>query len=221
MLSFRRTFTADPEALTPGHPYSFDNSGRSCHVSFFEFRGAGPPSANFGYAGDVYVDLTPGSHALYWRDRHGSKPGQWRRWTSLLLDKVPLYKFLTAHPWAHDPQTSDLYLWVDPTGVTWTSRAEICASRVMMIQKNIATIAPGDKNPDVEALVAEILERMVDAEDHRTLPPIQDSRDRYSRSSPPLAGSSRPVPTKRGAASILDTCHGCVSESVTQSVNSS
>ncbi|KAF8218272.1 hypothetical protein K438DRAFT_22235 [Mycena galopus ATCC 62051] len=198
MLSFRRTFTVDPEALTPDHPYSFDNSGRSCHVSFFEFRGTGPPSSNLGYAGDVYVDLTPGSHALYWRDRHGRKPGQWRRWTALLLDKVPLYKFLTAHPWANDPKTSDLYLWVDPTGVTWTSRAEICASRVMMIQKDIATITPGDKNPDVEALVAEILERMLEADDRRTLPPIQDSRDRYSEPSPPHAGySSRPAPDKR------------------------
>ncbi|KAF7368934.1 hypothetical protein MVEN_00219600 [Mycena venus] len=197
MLSFRRTFAVNPEALDPGHPYSFDNSGRSgCHVSFFEFRGTGPPSSNFGHAGDVYVDLTPGSYALYWRDRHGRGPGQWRRWMALLLDKVPLYKYLTAHPWANHPQTSDLYLWVDPTGVTWTSRAEICASRVMMIQKNIATITPGDKNPDVEALVGEILARMLEAEDRRTLPPIQDSRDRYSGSSP-HAGFSRPAAEKR------------------------
>jgi hypothetical protein len=197
MLSFRRTFAVNPEALAHGHPYSFDNSGRSCHVSFFEFRGTGPPSSNFGYAGDVYVDLTPGSHALYWRDRHGRGSGPWRRWTALLLDKVPLYKFLTAHPWANDPQTSDLYLWADPTGVTWTSRAEICASRATMIQKEIATIAPGDKNPNVEALVAEILVRMVDAEDRRTLPPIRDSGDRYSGSSPPHAGLSRPAEKRR------------------------
>ncbi|KAJ6551655.1 hypothetical protein B0H19DRAFT_175731 [Mycena capillaripes] len=198
MLSFRRTFVVNPEALAPGHPYSFDNSGRSCHVSFFEFRGTGPPSSTFGYAGDVYVDLTPGSHALYWRDRQGRGPGQWRRWTALLLDKVPLYKFLISHPWANDPQTSDLYLWVDPTGVTWTSRAEICASRVLMIQKDVATIMPGAKNPDVEALVAEILARMIEEEDRRTLPPIQDKRDRYSGTSPPHAGPSRPAAVQRG-----------------------
>ncbi|KAJ7176469.1 hypothetical protein C8R46DRAFT_37684 [Mycena filopes] len=188
MLSFRRAFTVNPDGLAPGHPYSFDNSAR---ISFLEFRGTGPPSSNFGYAGDVYVDLTPGSQALYWRDRHGQGPGQWRRWTALLLDKVPLYKYLTAHPWASDPQTSDLYLWVDPGGVTWTSRAEICASRVMMIQKDIATITPGERHPNVEALVAEILVKMMQEEDRRALPPIQDKkRPRYSSPSSPHAGPS-------------------------------
>src|ERR1700761_655839 len=118
MLSFRRTFSANPEALTPGHPYSLDNSKKSCQVPFIEFRGTGRPSSTFGYPGDVYIDLTHGSYALYWRDRHGRSPGQWRKWTALLLDQVPLYKYLISHPWAHDPQTSDLYLWVDPTGVT-------------------------------------------------------------------------------------------------------
>ncbi|KAJ7792380.1 hypothetical protein B0H14DRAFT_169096 [Mycena olivaceomarginata] len=34
---------------------------------------------------------------------------------------------------------------------------------------------------------------MVDAEDRRTLPPIRDSGDRYSGSSPPHAGLSRPA----------------------------
>ncbi|KAJ7148665.1 hypothetical protein C8R43DRAFT_513881 [Mycena crocata] len=191
MLSFRRTFSVNPEALAPGHPYSFDDSGKTCLVSFFEFRGTGPPSSNFGYAGDVYIDLTPGSHALYWRDRHGRGPGQWRTWTALLLDRVPLYKYLISHPWANDPQESDLYLWVDLTAVTWTSRAEICASRVLIIQKGIATIRPGERNPDVEALVSEILVNMIEAEDHRTLPPIQDKRDRYSGASQPSLGFSR------------------------------
>ncbi|KAJ7025552.1 hypothetical protein C8F04DRAFT_133345 [Mycena alexandri] len=198
MLSFRRTFTANPEGLAPGHPYSFRNSGRSSQISFLEFRGTGPPSSNFGYAGDVYVDLTPRAQALYWRDRHGQGPGQWRRWTALLLDKVPLYKYLAAHPWANDPQTSDLYLWVDPGGVTWTSRAEICASRVMMIQKGIATITPGERHPDVEPLVAEILVKMMQEEDRQALPPIQDKRPRYSSPSPPHAGPSRLVDPHRG-----------------------
>ncbi|KAJ7698872.1 hypothetical protein B0H16DRAFT_790350 [Mycena metata] len=198
MLSFRRTFTVNPEGLAPGHPYSVRNSGRSSQITFLEFRGTGAPSSNFGHAGDVYVDLTPGAQALYWRDRHGQGPGQWRRWTALLLDKVPLYKYLMTHPWANDPQTSDLYLWVDPGGVTWTSRAEICASRVMMIQKGIATITPGERHPDVERLVAEILVKMMQEEDRRTLPPIQDKRPRYASPSPPHAGPSRPVEPNRG-----------------------
>ncbi|KAJ6535937.1 hypothetical protein DFH09DRAFT_98093 [Mycena vulgaris] len=198
MLSFRRTFSANPAVLAPGHPYSFDSAGKSCQVSFFEFRGTGPPTSTFGYAGDVYVDLTPGSHALYWRDRHGRGPGQWRRWTALLLDRVPLYKYLISHPWADDPQESDLYLWVDPNGITWTSRAEICASRVLMIQKNVATITPGERHPDVEALVSEILMKMIDVEDRRALPPIQDKRDRYSGPSPQLPPLSRSAAEQRG-----------------------
>ncbi|KAJ7489595.1 hypothetical protein FB451DRAFT_693960 [Mycena latifolia] len=198
MLSFRRAFSVNPAVLAPGHPYSFDSAGKSCQISFFEFRGTGPPVSSFGYAGDVYVDLTPGAHALYWRDRHGRGPGQWRRWTALLLDRVPLYKYLISHPWADDPQESDLYLWVDPNGITWTSRAEICASRVLMIQKDIATIPPRERHPVVEALVGEILAKMIEVEDRRTLPPIQDKRDRYSGRSPQHPGISRSASEHRG-----------------------
>ncbi|KAJ7083650.1 hypothetical protein B0H15DRAFT_417422 [Mycena belliarum] len=203
MLSFRRTFSVNPAVLVPGHPYSFDSAGKTCQVSFFEFRGIGPPDSSCGYAGDVYVDLTPGAHALYWRDRHGRGPGQWRRWTALLLDRVPLYKYLISHPWADDPQESDLYLWVDPNGVTWTSRAEICASRVEMIQKDIAKITPGDRNPDVEALASEILVKMIQVEDRRTLPQIQDKRDRYSGTSPQHPGLSRSPSEQRARSPSL------------------
>ncbi|KAK7052402.1 hypothetical protein R3P38DRAFT_2503038 [Favolaschia claudopus] len=197
MHSIRRTFTVNPDAFAPGHPYSFDSSGRSCRVSFLEYRGTGPPSSSFGNVGDLYVDLTPGSYALYWRDRQSRAPGQWQRWTSVLLDKIPLYKFLVAHPWCGDAQTSDIYLWADLSGVTWSSRAEICASRATMTQKNIATVAPGSKNPDVEALVAEILANMIALEEHST----QHSSSRHSGSgSPParlLGATSAPGPEKR------------------------
>ncbi|KAJ6617573.1 hypothetical protein B0H10DRAFT_2033007 [Mycena sp. CBHHK59/15] len=179
MLSFRRTFSVNPAAFASGHPYCFDSPNKAFEVSFFEFRGTGPPSQNFGYAGDVYVDLTPGLHALYWRDRHGLGPGRWRKWTALLLDKYPLYKYLISHPWANDPQESDLYLWVDPKGVTWASRSDICASRVLMIQKEIATVTPGVA-PDVDSLVAEILVKMIQTERHATLPESPKGQDSYS-----------------------------------------
>ncbi|KAF7304255.1 hypothetical protein HMN09_00826800 [Mycena chlorophos] len=182
MVSFRRTFPARPEAFSTNHPYTLDTSKQSCQVPFLEFRGTGPPSSTIGYPGDVYVDLTPSAYALYWRDRNGRDPGAWRRWTSLLLDQVPLYKYLVSHPWADDAQRSDLFLWVDPTGISWTSRAEICASRVVMIQKNIGAVQPGERNPDVPALVSQILEKMIDMEDRRTLPPILLER---SLTSPP------------------------------------
>lgn len=135
MLSFQRSFSTNPAVLAPGHPYAVNPSSASCTVHFFEFRGMGPPSTDFGHAGDVYIDLNPRMHALYWRDRdtvRGFGPGQWRRWTALLLDKVPLYKFLISHPWAGSAETSDLYLWVDPGGVAWTSKDALCASRVQV-----------------------------------------------------------------------------------------
>ncbi|KAJ7243043.1 hypothetical protein C8J57DRAFT_1367055 [Mycena rebaudengoi] len=193
MLSFRRSFTVSPEALASGHPYSFDSSSRSCAVSFFEFRGTGPPSSDVGYPGDVYVDLTPEQHTLYWRDRLGNGPGRWNRWTALLLDRIPLYKYLVSHPWAKDPQESDLYLWADSNGITWASKEEICASRVAMIQRGIATVMPGTI-PDVEALVAEILEKMIEKEDDKVSPRIRatDRSDEKNTSNHrPNAGSSR------------------------------
>ncbi|KAF7360741.1 hypothetical protein MVEN_00806000 [Mycena venus] len=170
MLSFQRSFSINPVVLAAGHPYALSSSNPYCTIHFFEFRGIGPPSADFGHAGDVYVDLTPRLHALYWRERdtvRGVGAGQWRRWTGLLLDKVPLYKFLVPHPWARSAETSDLYLWVDPGGVTWTSKDNLCASRVQMVQRNIATVTPGIV-PDVEELVSEVLHRMLDAERHAT-----------------------------------------------------
>ncbi|KAJ7813682.1 hypothetical protein B0H14DRAFT_2852298 [Mycena olivaceomarginata] len=165
MFSLQRSFSVNPAVLTSGHPYPFHPLAQSGTVQFIEFRGTGPPSTNFGQAGDVYVDLTPRLHALYWRERDTARggAGQWRKWTALLLDKVPLHRFLVPHPWARSAESSNLYLWADPGGVTWTSKDNICASRVHMIQSNIAAIPPGTI-PDVEVLVSEILHRMLDAE---------------------------------------------------------
>jgi hypothetical protein len=42
---------------------------------YSEFLGEGPPSMNLGESGDVYVDLTPGSLALYGRCSEG-----WKIW---------------------------------------------------------------------------------------------------------------------------------------------
>lgn len=213
MLSFQRSFSVNPAALAPGHPYAFRSSSKPSTVIFVEFRGLGPPSADLGHPGDVYVDLNPRLHALYWRDIVRGV-GQWRRWTALLLDKVPLNKFLVAHPWARDPETSDLFLWVDPGGVTWTSKDNLCASRVQMIRRNIATTMPGTV-PDVESLVSEVLRAMLDAERHaanaprHAMSPIPDPRPQspgragpsFQTFRPPGAGSTPFDSPYRGAQS--------------------
>ncbi|KAJ7191929.1 hypothetical protein GGX14DRAFT_578521 [Mycena pura] len=163
----QHSFSVNPAVLAPGHPYTVYPGSKSCTIHFYEFRGIGPPSADFGHAGDVYVDLNPRLHALYWRERDVVRGGDgpWMRWTAFRLDQVPLYKFLVSHPWAltRHSEASDLYLWVDPGGVTWTSKDELCASRKKMNQRNIATVAPGTV-PDVQALISEVLQRMVYAE---------------------------------------------------------
>ncbi|KAJ7701239.1 hypothetical protein B0H17DRAFT_1046270 [Mycena rosella] len=193
MLSIQRSFSVDPAVLTRGHPYAVAPSSRSCTIHFVEFRGMGPPSADFGAAGDVYVDVNPRGHSLYWRERditRGFGAGQWTRWTALLLDKVPLHKFLVPHPWAANPEASDLYLWVDPAGVKWTSKDELCASRVQMVQRNIARGAPG-ATPDVDALVSEVLQRMLDRERSVVSGPRGGGFSQTGRSSTPTPTSQR------------------------------
>ncbi|KAJ7210638.1 hypothetical protein B0H12DRAFT_1157423 [Mycena haematopus] len=45
-------------------------------VPFFEFRGAGAPPADLGTQGDVYINVTPGAHALYAKCEE-----DWARWS--------------------------------------------------------------------------------------------------------------------------------------------
>ncbi|KAK7039911.1 hypothetical protein R3P38DRAFT_494418 [Favolaschia claudopus] len=171
--------------LAAGHPYPIYASNQSCTLHFVEYRAIGPPSTDFGHVGDVYIDLTPKRHALYWRDRG---TGHWRRWTGVLLNQhIPLHQQLVSHPWVRSAEFSDLYLWADPGGVTWTSKDSICDSRTQMIQRNIATVVPGTA-PNVEALVSELLHRMLDAE-RRT------SGERHSESPPSSRSSSSSLPT--------------------------
>ncbi|KAJ7136771.1 hypothetical protein C8R44DRAFT_976254 [Mycena epipterygia] len=165
MLSFRRSFSVSPAALASGHPYTVDPSAPACAIPFLELRGIGPPAWNFGSAGDVYLDLSAGLHALYWRDHspHNATASAWRRWTALILDKVPLHDFLISHPWAKSPMTSDLYLWMDPYGITWTSQDNIRSSRVSMVQRNIGRPTPGSP-VEIEALVSHVLRTMLETE---------------------------------------------------------
>ena len=63
---------------------------------FSEFRGLGPPDSKIGQPGDIYIDLTPGLHALYAR-----YPERWLLW--------PGSK--DASPLLLHPMHSDRCLW--------------------------------------------------------------------------------------------------------------
>ncbi|KAJ7635394.1 hypothetical protein FB45DRAFT_911418 [Roridomyces roridus] len=196
MFSLQRSFSVRPAALSSGHPYALNSSAPSCDIPFLEYRGVGPPQPTFGEPGDVYVDLTPGMYALYWRDRDhalGTRPGQWERWTALLLDKIPLHRYLIPHPWARSSQSSDVFLWVDPNGITWTSKDNLCASRVLMVQRNVGTPAPG-RATSTEALVSDVLHKMLEVENtrRRSQNPDGDNRRSAGITQPPPDASHRP-----------------------------
>jgi hypothetical protein len=70
-------------------------------VYFFEYRGYGIPLPTLGALGDVYIDLTDDSHALYTKNATG-----WARWT------LP--------GWLEHPFLTDTVLSLSPEGVIWT-----------------------------------------------------------------------------------------------------
>lgn len=55
---------------------SFQLSGKS--HGFSEFQGPGPPAAELGSPGDIYIDTTEGKHALYAR-----YPNKWKEWRKM------------------------------------------------------------------------------------------------------------------------------------------
>ena len=55
---------------------SFQLSGKS--HGFSEFQGPGPPAAELGSPGDIYIDTTEGKHALYAR-----YPNEWKEWRGM------------------------------------------------------------------------------------------------------------------------------------------
>ena len=55
---------------------SFQLSGKS--HGFSEFQGPGPPAAELGSPGDIYIDTTEAKHALYAR-----YPNEWKEWRGM------------------------------------------------------------------------------------------------------------------------------------------
>ncbi|KAJ7617084.1 hypothetical protein FB45DRAFT_1034387 [Roridomyces roridus] len=184
MHSFQRSFSVHASTLAPGHPYPFtDPSRTSCIVHYTEFRGMGAPSLDFGSVGDVYIDLNSRMHALYWCDRAGNAGArQWRRWLAVLVHRAPLHRYLVAHPWARNPETSDVFLWADPGSVSWKSQEA-------MSRRNIAPIVPGIV-PDIAVLISQILHRMLEGEQSGT--PGRERRLGGSQH-PDAGGVSRPT----------------------------
>ena len=59
-------------ALSPDRVSSLETKSK---VEYFEYQAFGEPLHNLGAIGDIYVDLTKGSHMLYAKVKEG-----WKRW---------------------------------------------------------------------------------------------------------------------------------------------
>ncbi|KAJ7661432.1 hypothetical protein DFH06DRAFT_1325724 [Mycena polygramma] len=92
-------------------------------VPFFEFCGTGAPPADIGTPGDVYIDLTPGAHALYSKSEE-----DWARWAGpASLDSL-------SHPHFVDDGRAR-YVWFHPEqGAEW-----VCVRTVMRRQEALRT----------------------------------------------------------------------------------
>src|SRR5882762_4414451 len=75
-------------------------------VYFFEYRGPSAPLAGLGASGDVYVDTTIGSYALYAKIGAG-----WIQWT--------------GHAGLQHPFLTDTILWVSSSNVEWVHPTDI------------------------------------------------------------------------------------------------
>ncbi|KAJ7606688.1 hypothetical protein FB45DRAFT_1068360 [Roridomyces roridus] len=97
--------------LPPDYPWHIAplSNGRF-KIPYWLFSDCGPPSANLdvGTPGDVYLDLTPGAHALYGK----TADGQWTRWSDTNASlgwkrQWPQSEWIVNHP--HLPNRA---LWV-------------------------------------------------------------------------------------------------------------
>ncbi|KAF7333057.1 hypothetical protein MVEN_02412300 [Mycena venus] len=83
-------------------------------VPFFEFRGYGAPPADVGTPGDVYIDLTPGAHALYSRSEE-----DWARWAG------PAAPEMLGHPHFFDYKQSRYVNFHPEEGIEWVCKQTI------------------------------------------------------------------------------------------------
>lgn len=101
-----------PLELEPSFKYTLPANGFDVH--FHEFRGLGPPPADIGCPGDVYIDTTEGSLALH----VAMQRRKWKRWTGHIVE------FSGArggrHTFGFDhPLVRDRTLWCTSKSVVW------------------------------------------------------------------------------------------------------
>lgn len=101
------------------YPYRLEEVGESGVpiVYYYEMFGYDPPSDSFGYPGDIYIDIHPGSTGLYTRFdeqwRFFTYPDLRDTWGNTVSARIRNY-YKATHPYqtsAH-PHLSDRFLWL-------------------------------------------------------------------------------------------------------------
>ncbi|KAF8169035.1 hypothetical protein K438DRAFT_243438 [Mycena galopus ATCC 62051] len=97
--------------IPPNHPYynlSASQSGeKTLSIPYFELHGLGSPlTLDVGSGGDVYLDLTPGAHALWGKTSKG-----WQRWIDMGTAGDSRRKLL-SNGWAVKHPLLEYSLWL-------------------------------------------------------------------------------------------------------------
>jgi hypothetical protein len=96
------------------YPYKLEKVVSKYQILFIEFRATAPPPSDIGRTGDVWLDLTPGSYALYAR----TKPGAlgWVKWKGAYKENAIKHPDLPNHA-----------LWVTLKNVGWYTSEGLAA----------------------------------------------------------------------------------------------
>ncbi|KAF7981815.1 hypothetical protein HWV62_31931 [Athelia sp. TMB] len=114
----RSTICKRPEDV----PKEYDHRKQEGEIHYVEFSGSKAPDDDVGEPGDVWIDTTPGSYALWTMDA----ASKWVQWHGL-NDKErpgnggnPTWSFQSPHPYLEDR-----FIWVRHRGVVWLNHKDI------------------------------------------------------------------------------------------------
>lgn len=126
--------------VTAADTETVDGLTRTKRLPYKEWRGVRQPTEEFGQPGDVYLNLTPGSYAVY-----GRYNKLWMRWESVEKKGPFEERGYLPHPFL-----TDKYLWVHHCGAVWLTRSSI--------QEKTRLIRDRDYPKAVSTFVSELLE---------------------------------------------------------------
>jgi hypothetical protein len=152
-LTFTSAFGPNTYPYGPTGPTPEDRS----LISFYEYRGIGPPPKNFGFPGDVYISEDPNSYGLWAMSEHKDREGliQWHKWTPTRMinastSQTPVRD--ASDKWIEHPHLPGRFLWcsVKSARISWYTEGTL----ENMIRQN----------PSNSSRASEFIAQMLEAE---------------------------------------------------------